>query len=149
MAQLLIMCIGIPGSGKTTWVNEYVKAHSATVVVSTDEIRKELYGTSECDARLNPIVYNEAKARTRKALEEKHDVIVDATNTDIDEWTAYKELCPDNTIRVAKVFDVEPEEAFARMQGRERKVPMEILEKKWHELLTWGQWLPFFFKYII
>lgn len=148
MSNLLILCIGIPGSGKSTWVKEYVRAHRATVVVSTDEIRKELTGTSECDASQNSFIYNEARVRVRKALLEKHDVIVDATNVDVHEWMAYKEICLDNTIKVAKVFNVPPEQALARMRDRERKVPKEIVERKWRQLQSNRQFLPYIFNFV-
>lgn len=149
MSNLLILCIGIPGSGKTTWVQEYVKKHQATVVISTDKIREELTGTSECVASQNPLIYNEARFRVRKALEEKHDVIVDATNVDVHEWLAYKEICMDNTIKVAKVFKITPDLALQRMQHRERKVPKEIVEKKWRQLQNNIQFLPYIFNFIL
>jgi predicted kinase len=149
MSNLLILTIGVPSCGKTTWVKNYLKEHSATVVISTDKLRIELTGTAECDSRQNPMIYSEARRRARKALEEKHDVIIDATNVDVHEWLAYKEICRDDTIRVAKVFKVTPEEAMKRMQQRERKVPKEIVEKKWQQLQSNMQFLPYIFNFII
>lgn len=149
MANLLILCIGIPASGKSTWVKEYLREHGATVVIATDTIRLELTGTSECDHRQNSMIYNEARRRARQALDEKHDVIIDATNVDVHEWLAYKEICRDDTVRVAKIFKVPPEKAMKRMAKRERQVPREIVEQKWQQLQDNMQFIPYIFHFIL
>ena len=40
----LILLVGIPGAGKTTYSNEYVKSNPNIIHLSSDLIRKELYG---------------------------------------------------------------------------------------------------------
>lgn len=40
----LLLLVGIPGSGKSTWAQEFVSAHPRYRIVSTDVIRAELYG---------------------------------------------------------------------------------------------------------
>lgn len=40
----LILLIGLPGSGKTTWAKGFVTQFSAYQLVSTDAIRQQLYG---------------------------------------------------------------------------------------------------------
>ena len=35
----LIMLIGLPGSGKSTWAEKYVTENSNTVIISSDKIR--------------------------------------------------------------------------------------------------------------
>lgn len=42
-APLLIL-VGIPGSGKSTWASQFVAANSGYRIVATDAIRGELYG---------------------------------------------------------------------------------------------------------
>ena len=149
MSNLLILCIGIPGSGKSTWAAKYLDEHKATTIISTDRLREELFGTTLCNPAQSPLVHAEARRRARLALEEKKDVLVDSTNVDLSEWLAYKEICLPNTLRVAKVFKTTPEVAMRRMSKRERKVPYEVVATKWQALQNNMQFLPYIFNFII
>lgn len=44
MDKIFIMLVGIPGSGKTFSAHKYAEEHKDTVIVSTDIIRKNLFG---------------------------------------------------------------------------------------------------------
>ena len=45
--KTLIMLSAMPGSGKSTWAKAYSEAHPHTLIVSSDEIRYELTGTTQ------------------------------------------------------------------------------------------------------
>ena len=131
MANLLILTVGIPGAGKTTWVEKYIRKHGSTCVVSTDAIRKELTGTAECDESQIQQIHTEARKRARHYLELKRDVVVDATNVDVEEWKAYKEICLPSTLMCAKVFEIDMEKAIRRVQKRGTvEVPRHRFEYK-------------------
>lgn len=141
--SILILTIGIPGSGKTTWVQKYKKTHPLTFVISTDVIRKELTGIEQCiDPSQNNMIHEEARRRAKQILDDPKnydgrcgmgpEIIIDSTNTDIDEWIKYKNLNP--SAIVAKIFDVNPQQAMDRQRNRERQVPLEILTLKWEEM---------------
>jgi tRNA nucleotidyltransferase (CCA-adding enzyme) len=74
----LIMTIGIPGSGKSTWINS-INEKEKIVVVSTDDIRRELTGDVSDQSR-NKEVWAIAAERTKKFMKEGYTVILDATN---------------------------------------------------------------------
>ena len=132
--SVLILTIGIPGCGKTTWVNEYLKKYpNGTYIISTDAIRLELLGNEQCvDPSHNPMMYEEARKRAKEIIDNRTEIvkkigtwpviIIDSTNVDMEEWFAYKQL--GSSLMLAKVFDVEPQEALKRMENRERKVPL-------------------------
>ena len=157
--SILILTIGIPGAGKTCWVREYTAKHHATIVISTDVIRKELTGTSECNPQESWKIHEEARRRVKEILDhpDKYgypsnigpEIIVDSTNVEVDEWRKYKSLNP--SLMYAKIFDVPPEIAMAhQITGRkERIVPKEILEMKWKQLEENRQYLPLFFNFIL
>lgn len=130
----LILTVGIPGAGKSTWAEWYASMDPThnTVVVSTDKLRKELTGTSNCNPAENEFIHSSARQRVKELLQQGHDVIVDSTNVDLEEWLKYKHLYP--SIFIAKIFDVSPAEAMVRQERRERKVPLAILEDKWKTL---------------
>lgn len=56
----IIMTVGCPGSGKTTWANEYVRQNSGFVILSRDDFREKLYGL---DYR-SEYKYTKAKEKT-------------------------------------------------------------------------------------
>lgn len=41
----VIFCVGISGSGKSTWATNYIKKHPNTIRINRDDIRKSLVGT--------------------------------------------------------------------------------------------------------
>lgn len=141
---VLILTIGIPGSGKSTWVEEYRKKYPhGTFVISTDNLRKELTGVEQCvDPSQNNMIHEEARKRVKTIIDNSTSlrkelgtwpvIIVDSTNVDVEEWIAYKQLGA--SIMLAKLFEISPEEALKRMDNRERKVPQAILEWKWNKL---------------
>lgn len=142
---ILILTIGIPGAGKSTWVREYKKYHPYCYVVSTDEIRKELNGSPTFFHNQNEYVHNEARNRVKKILDSKDEsstqvnpltntveIIVDSTNVDLKEWVEYKLLGA--SMMMAKYFDTNVDEAMEHQQNRERQVPRDIVELKWNTL---------------
>lgn len=137
----LILTIGIPGSGKTTWVEEYTKTHPLTYVISTDALRKEITGVEQCvDPSQNDMIHNEARKRAKKILEDPNsvggfgpEIIIDSTNVDLSEWIEYRKLNP--SLMLAKVFDIDPKQAYLNQQAREREVPFDIIMMKYDNLM--------------
>lgn len=78
--QELILMVGLPRSGKTTWAKEYVKENPNTIIVSPDTIRFALHGKRfivEAEEFVWAIHYTMVKT----LLLQGYDVLVDATNT--------------------------------------------------------------------
>ena len=76
----LIMLIGLPGSGKSTYAKQYLADHiENTVWCSSDGIRKELYGDENIQG--NPqTVFEHLHNKVGMYLHRGYDVIYDATN---------------------------------------------------------------------
>lgn len=78
----LILLIGIPGSGKSFYTKKYdydrIFKHNTTIL-SSDEIRKQLYG-DENDQTHNEEVFQYIKDTSVEKLEKGQRVIIDATN---------------------------------------------------------------------
>ncbi len=158
--SILILTIGIPGAGKTSWVRNYISRHHAAHVVSTDAIREELTGTRVCDPTQSQQIHEEARRRVKDMLDfpEKYgcsenygpEIIVDSTNVELEEWRKYRELGP--SLMYAKIFDVPPDVAMAhQILGRDKEhiVPKEVLELKWQQLQSNKQYIPHFFNLTI
>lgn len=145
----LILTVGIPGAGKSTWAKWYASIDPThkMVIVSTDQLRKELTGSANCDPSQNEFIHSSARQRAKEFLEKGYDVIVDSTNVDLEEWIKYKHIYP--SVFIAKVFNISPAEAMVRQEGRERKVPLKILEDKWDKLQENKKHLSIIFDLII
>lgn len=76
--KLYIMC-GLSASGKSTIAQKLAEENPNTVIVSSDSIREELTGRVE-DQTKNEEVFKIFHNRIRKNLENKKNVIADATN---------------------------------------------------------------------
>lgn len=133
--KFVFMTIGIPGSGKSTWANEFARLNPEFKIVSSDKIREELYGDESIQG--NPKdVFKIAFKRTAKILQ--HDnarVIFDATNVQ----RKYREQFIDymkkgvedaeNIYFTAVFFDCPYQKAIERQNERSRKVPNNVIYK--------------------
>ena len=132
---IFIMTVGISGAGKSEWI----KSMKDFIVISPDNIRKELTGNVN-DQSQNEKVWSIARYRTRKALQSGLNVILDATNVDAAQRQYFINRLPPVQLK-AKIFNVDPEEAIRRInkaieRGEDRAAtPPEII-KKMHEKLT-------------
>lgn len=76
----LTLLIGPPGCGKSTYANKYAnEIGESAVILSSDTIRKELFGDENCQD--NPgLVFETMRTRARNELFNGKHVIWDATN---------------------------------------------------------------------
>lgn len=79
--SIIIITMGLPGSGKSTWAREYCKTNPSFIRVNNDDIREELFGR---EFNWTPKLEKQVKAvrteRIKNAIKEGHGVIVDNTH---------------------------------------------------------------------
>lgn len=121
MAKLYTM-VGLPGSGKST----FAKHHPNCVVVSTDEIRAELFGDANEQKEGNK-VFAVAFERIANALAENKDVIFDATN--VGRKNRKQILKRFEAVHIAVYINTSVEECKRRNAKRERVVPNEVIDR--------------------
>lgn len=136
----LYMIIGLPGSGKSYLAEEWSKRED-TVLISSDNIREELYGKEEIQGNPKEI-FRIMKARTERALKENLSVIYDATNIESQFRTQLLEsLIEIKCQKIAVVMLTPYEECVERDSKRERSVGEKVILKYftkfsfpwWHE----------------
>lgn len=115
MIPEFVMLIGIPGSGKTDWLKKHKP--DTHVVVCPDKIREKFTG-SISDQSVNRETWEEAYERIIDALQADVSVILDATNLDTHFRNELLGLLPECKL-IAIVFEIEPDEAFKRIQSSE------------------------------
>jgi len=153
----LLMLIGIPGCGKSSWLAGFqdspcipvqtgrsLRGHYVFIdyvpyiIVCPDTIRQS-YGDIN-DQSKNVLVWQEAKGLTIDRLYCGVSVIIDATNVDVirrGEFLAGLPPCR----KLVKIFSVNPEEAYRRIkkdldEGKQRsKVPEGTVYRMYGEFL--------------
>lgn len=125
--QLLIL-IGIPASGKSTWAKSYVRNNSDWVRVSRDDFRLMLKEAQMTEPKIEEMISTLVRHSIRESLMKKLNVIVDATNVRperiqefIDEFKYYADIN-------YRVFDISLKLALERNKAREAKVPDVVIE---------------------
>ena len=123
----LIMLIGLPSSGKSTWSSKYMECHENTELVSSDAIREEVFGDVN-DQSHNAEVFNIVHKRVVAAIKNGKDAILDSTNLSRKRRIHFIKSIPECEVR-AIVFAIPFEECCKRNAARERVVPQSAMER--------------------
>ena len=126
----LYIMIGLSGSGKSSIAKGIVQNNPGTIIVSSDAIREELTGKVE-DQSKNEEVFKIFHKRIREGLENKYNVIADATNITMKSRRAI--LLNVRGLDVHKIAYFVPK-PFNQCKKdnlhREHPVPEEVLDKQ-------------------
>ena len=87
MNNTLYITIGLPGSGKSTYVKNFIKDKDIEYL-SSDSLRA-VYGKSEEDQTVTPLVFGHIKRKVDEFLKDGKNVLVDATSVNRKERSDY------------------------------------------------------------
>lgn len=124
----LILLVGPPGAGKTTYAEKYISKHSNTVHLSSDKIRKELWGDEATQGDNNEVFYR-MQTRAVDGLNFGYDVIYDATNMTRKDRARIIEACPKFARIEAHVIWAPIETCIERDAARRRTVGKEVIDR--------------------
>lgn len=79
MSKLIIL-VGVPCSGKTTWARNYIKENKNTVRLNRDDFRMMLRTEGFCENKVEMLISDVLFKGIESALLSKFDVIVDNTH---------------------------------------------------------------------
>ncbi len=124
----LILLVGIPGSGKTTYAKEYARTHEETVHLSSDLIRAELYGDEFTQG--DPVrVFGLMQKRAIEALNGGKSVLYDATNMTRKDRSGIIAACPRHAQVEAHIIWAPIETCIERDARRDRTVGRAVIDK--------------------
>jgi predicted kinase len=140
MKQELVICRGIPASGKSTYAQAWVAAGEKRVRVNRDDIRFQMYGVYHGEQVNEELVTRVEDAMIEAALKQYNSAIVDDTNIK----QAYVKRIADIGHRFQipveiKTFYISLDEALARNAARDRKVPEDVIRKMYQSLKSSGE----------
>lgn len=130
----LYVLVGVPGSGKSTWIGHQTFNWDNTVIVSTDRF-VERYAMSvgktynEVFEDYMPTAVGLMAESALLAFAEGKDIIWDQTSTTIKTRAKKLRMTPDTYTKIAVVFNTPSPAVHARMLDRPGKViPTEIMQ---------------------
>lgn len=127
----LILLIGASGSGKSTFAQKFFKK---TEILSSDSIREMITddeSNQDCNEEAFYILHKLLSMRLKRA----RITIVDATNSTLQAREALLKIAHWNYAdAIAIIFDFKPEECNQRNLGRNRVVPIDIIEKQYNSI---------------
>lgn len=124
----LILLVGIPGSGKTTYAQKYIEEYSNTVYLSSDLIRKELWGDEAIQGDNNE-VFSLMQKRAIEALNNGRDVVYDATNITRKDRGYIISQCPKFVKIEAHIIWAPIETCIERDSARKRTVGKDVIDR--------------------
>lgn len=134
MARLILLT-AVPGAGKSTWADEYCKNHKNVLIVSSDEIRKEIGGSYQCFSNEKKVWDLFLERANEHALDEDTTVILDSVLINDYYRKLYFDMTPNFRTHELVLINVSYEIAKSRNRNRdiEKVVPESILEKMFYE----------------
>lgn len=132
MAKLIILC-GLPGSGKSYYAELLCSTNSvledtATVIHSSDAIRKELFGDAGSQEN-NTLVFETMHKRVREDLKAGKTVIYDATNVTRKSRRGAINLASEDDIVECHIVWAPIQTCVKRDAERKRHVGNEVIDK--------------------
>lgn len=122
-----MMLVGVAASGKSTFAKEHDKKE--WVIVSSDEIRKDIYGKEEIQG--DPaLVFKIAHEEILFSLVCGHSVIFDATNLTYKNRKAILDKIPSGVRKNCVVFATPIEDLKKNNAARDRQVPEEVIDRQ-------------------
>lgn len=129
--RTLLLLSGLPGSGKSTWSRQYKRLHPSAQIVSSDEIRKEFFGTTanfSDEARVWSTFLDRLK---RFGKQEGAIVIADSTNLNNHYRRYYVDSTPEYDHHVLVIFDIPASDCELLNDQRtgDRRLPLEAMKR--------------------
>lgn len=125
--QKIILCQGLPASGKSTWAIQYAIDNPEFVRVNKDKIR-DFFGELKWNGKFEKDVIDIQRLLANTALRQGKSVIVDDTNFNPKIKEYWKELAKCYNIEFEiEVFDTPVEVCIERDLKREKSVGMHVI----------------------
>lgn len=132
MSKLMVM-VGLPASGKSTYAKKIAIEENA-IILSSDKLREELYGDIN-DSEHNTEVFSELHRRIKENLEQGKNVIWDSTNINYKKRQAFlKELKRLDITKECHLMATPYELCIKQNKQRDRQVPEDVIRRMYKNI---------------
>lgn len=136
----IVITVGAPGSGKSTWVEKYKTTHPYMTFLSSDALRA-VFGKNENDQSVSAQVFRHMENEADRLLSEGKDVCIDATNMHRKARKPWVDFAKKHgAMLTAYVFIVDRETLIDRNQKRGaaggRNVPVDVIDRMLSNYVT-------------
>ena len=130
-SQQIVLTIGLPASGKSTWAKEIIKQNSNVKEINRDELRMELFNSLELDKEQEKCVSMIQDERANFALKQGQSIIISDMNLNILTREKWKQLSQQHKVILSykSFLDVSLEECITRDSKRIKQVGEEVLKE--------------------
>ena len=129
----VLILIGVPGSGKSTWSTNFIKENFGWVRINRDDFRFMLKGVPVCDHKVEKLINDLQYNALSSSLDAGFNVIIDNTNLKESYINGFLKIVGDKADIEFKIFDITLDEALERNLTREKKVDVEIVTKMYSQ----------------
>lgn len=129
----VLILIGVPGSGKSTWSTNFIKENFGWVRINRDDFRFMLKGVPVCDHKVEKLINDLQYNALSSSLDAGFNVIIDNTNLKESYINGFLKIVGDKADIKFKIFDITLDEALERNLTREKKVDVEIVTKMYSQ----------------
>lgn len=132
---ILVMIVGLVGSGKSTYAKQLAEEMPATVF-SSDELREEMFGNVD-NQENNQKLFQELHKRIKECLKSGNNAIYDATNISSKRRRALlSELKNIDCIKKCVIMATPYEQCLENNRNRDRVVPEWVIERMYRKWQT-------------
>lgn len=127
------MMVGLPGSGKSTYAQDFAKVYNVNIH-SSDAIREELSGDIN-NQDINDLIFKTLHSRIKEDLKNGKSCIYDACNLSYKRRMAFlQELKNTPCEKICVLIATPYEECLKRNAERERQVPVNVIERMYRSI---------------
>lgn len=136
--QKIILCCGIPASGKSTWAKQEVSRDPTSIVRINNDLIRSMLNNSVFNPKIEKVVTNVRNFLIKEALKKDLDIIIDNLNINPKHFNDVVRIAKESNKEVQvieKVFYIDLEEAIERDSKRQgsEKVGEQVIRKWWKD----------------
>ena len=124
----VLILIGIPASGKSTWAKDFLRNNANWIRVNRDYYRLMLREEQMCEPKVEGMVSELLNAAVTSALSKRMNVIIDNTNLKVSYINEFIEKFKYSADIEYRVFDISLDKAIDRDLNRNQKVGKDVIE---------------------